>query len=117
MLQLIVEETAGAVPTPYLLLEERYSGYAGRGGAGTTCSEIGRGVFNRVQSPHRFRLPFSLLLSFGQAKERREQYYVAFLKNDNIICMGNHPIFCFDSEVRSAEPHSRYTDNLAGWYR
>jgi hypothetical protein len=43
-------------------------------------------VFNRVQSPHRFRLPFSLLLSFEQAKERREMYHtITVLKNNNII--------------------------------
>ncbi len=37
MLRVIVVTTAGAVPTPYILLEERCSGYAGREGAGTTC--------------------------------------------------------------------------------
>jgi hypothetical protein len=116
----MIEKTAGAVPTPSILLEERCSELCGSGrrwnnlnklfGASTEtaiivlvltpsapgveqkelippCKMLNRkcsthdiflsaksakDTFNTGQSPHRFRLPFSLLLSFGQAKERRE---------------------------------------------
>jgi hypothetical protein len=36
-------------------------------------ADFGREMFEEGNAPHQNRLPFSLLLSFGQAKERRIQ--------------------------------------------